>query len=91
MANINGNGIPGRNTPGAIGDIYTDSKTGRKFKCVFAYRSGDTGDFDCEWKEIATKPLEKMQQKKENVTAPVKEEPPKPKRTDYSAYSKKNS
>lgn len=104
MAEIKGAGKPGRNTAGAIGDIYTDTETGKRYKCTFAYRTGDNGEFDCEWKHIGTKPLEKVeknniygeQQKKEPMKEPqkpVEEKPPvttPPKRRDYSAYSKKN-
>ena len=52
MANITGTGVPTRKTSGAIGDIYTDNKTGKRYKCSFAYRSDNNEDFDCEWKEI---------------------------------------
>lgn len=95
MAEIKGTGRPDRTTVGAIGDIYTDIKTGNRYKCTFAYRTGDNGSFDCEWKHIGTKPLEKVE-KKEPVKEPQKhvEEKPQvsvpPKRRDYSSYSKNN-
>lgn len=34
MSTINGKGIPTDRTPGAVGDIYTNSNTGDKYKCV---------------------------------------------------------
>lgn len=104
MAEIKGVGAPNRNTAGAIGDIYTDTETGYRYKCVFAYRTGDNGEFECDWKIIWSKTIEKVkknslygeQQKKEPIKEPqkpVEEKPPvtvPPKRRDYSAYSKKN-
>lgn len=48
MAYLKGKGAPGRDTKGAIGDIYTDTTTNKKYKCVFAYALGDT--YDCSWK-----------------------------------------
>lgn len=104
MAEINGIGKPGRNTAGAIGDIYTDTETGDKFKCTFAFRTGDNGSFESEWKPISKQVQQKKvvknsvygEQKKEPVKEPqkpVEEKPPatmQPKRRDYSAYSKRN-
>ena len=104
MAEIKGAGAPNRNTDGAIGDIYTDTETGYRYKCIFAYRTGDNGEFECDWKFIGSKSLEKVkknslygeQQKKEPIkedNKPVENKPtvtPSPKRRDYSSYSKKN-
>lgn len=52
MANIKGTGIPTRKTLGAMGDIYTDTTTGKQYECVFAYRDNQDDDFDCQWKEL---------------------------------------
>ena len=57
MANIKGTGAPTRKTLGAVGDIYTDNKTGRQYKCTFAYRSDDKIDFDCEWTPVKNKKI----------------------------------
>lgn len=55
MANIKGTGVPTRKTLGAMGDIYTDTTTGKQYECVFAYRDNQDNDFDCQWKEMPTK------------------------------------
>lgn len=52
MANIKGNGEPTRKTVGAMGDIYTDTTTGKQYECVFAYRDNQDNEFDCQWKEL---------------------------------------
>ena len=107
MGIIKGNGAPTRKTLGALGDIYIDSSTGKRYKCMFAYRSDSDNDFDCEWKEMKknkvqtdslygetkeeprTEPVEET--KEEPKTEPVEETKEEPnKRTDYSAFSKKN-
>lgn len=109
MSNLSGIGAPTRKTVGGIGDIYTDTKTGKQYKCTFAYRSGKDADFDCEWKELKTNKTQKEEKGKINIVQnevkdEVKEEvkpkteekvvkedtAPASKRTDYSAYSKKN-
>lgn len=52
MAQLIGKGIPTRKTKGAIGDIYTDTTTGKRYECTFAYRDNSDCMFDCQWKEI---------------------------------------
>lgn len=52
MANIKGNGEPTRKTVGAMGDIYTNTTTGKQYECVFAYRDNQGNEFDCQWKEL---------------------------------------
>lgn len=94
MAEIKGVGIPGRKTSGAIGDIYTNTETGERYKCMFAYRTGDDAEFDCEWKPIGRKVLEKVEKKEPSHEhlKPVSEKSTvatPPKRRDYSSYSKK--
>lgn len=102
MSNLSGIGAPTRKTVGGIGDIYTDTKTGKQYKCTFAYRSGKDADFDCEWKELKTNKTQKEEKGKINIVQNevkpkteekvVKEDTvPASKRMDYSAYSKKNS
>lgn len=41
MAEISGRGIPTNETAAAVGDIYTDTDTGQKYKCDLAYASKD--------------------------------------------------
>ena len=55
MNKLKGTGIPTRKTEGAIGDIYTDTATGKQYKCVFSYRENTTGEFDCQWKLMDVK------------------------------------
>lgn len=70
MANLKGTGVPGKTTQAAIGDIYTDEGTGKKYKCVFAYRSDGSQKFDTQWKELKGKSPEKVVKPE-----PIKEEP----------------
>lgn len=103
MANLKGTGAPTKKTIAAIGDIYTDTTTGKQYKCTFAYRTDNDTDFDCSWVELkgvkVEEPVEKPveETKDEPVEKPVeKKEPdqtktPKtPNRTNYAAYGKKN-
>lgn len=116
MAIIKGEGAPTRKTTGAIGDIYIDTNTKKRYKCVFAYRSDDYSDFDCDWKEVKTDKIQTSslyEEIKNESVEEVKEEPKDepevevkadipvkesispvnqeaPKRTDYSAFGKKN-
>ena len=55
MNKLKGTGIPTRKTEGAIGDIYTDTATGKQYKCAFSYRENTTGEFDCQWKPMDVK------------------------------------
>lgn len=55
MNKLKGTGAPTRKTEGAIGDIYTDTATGKQYKCVFSYRENTTGEFDCQWKPMDVK------------------------------------
>ena len=41
------------NRVGKIGEIYTDSTTGKSYKCVYAYKDS-TGSVDCDWEEIVS-------------------------------------
>lgn len=105
MSNRSGKGIPTRKTVGALGDIYTDTTTGKQYKCIFAYRSDDDEEFDCQWKELSSGDAKKSEVEKvekveevekvekveeETVEEPVEVEEEQPKRTNYSAYSKKS-
>ena len=78
MKQLKGNGIPTKKTKGALGDIYTDTSTGKKYKCIFSYRDNDDADFDCQWKELTdakeNKPVVKSEEPKKAVTKPVVEE-----------------
>ena len=99
MANLKGTGAPTKKTVAAIGDIYTDTTTGKQYKCTFAYRTDNDADFDCSWVELkgvkVEEPVEET--KNEPVEEPVeKKEPDQTKtpkssnRTNYAAYGKKN-
>ena len=99
MSNRSGKGIPTRKTAGALGDIYTDTTTGKQYKCIFAYRSDNDEEFDCQWKEMSSGNAKKSEVEKvekvdkveeETVEEPVEVEEEQPKRTNYSAYSKKS-
>lgn len=79
MAQLTGKGTPTRKTKGAIGDIYTDTTTGKRYECIFAYRDNSDCMFDCQWKEIIVKkdaPKAPAAEKKEEVKVEtaVKEE-----------------
>ena len=79
MARIKGNGVPTRKTKGALGDIYTDTKTGKMYECVFAYRNGSDNMFDCQWSEIPGKgdhgsEIKDKESVKEEVQQPVSTE-----------------
>lgn len=54
MANLTGTGAPSATLQAAVGDIYTDGSTGKKYKCAFAYRSGESENFVSQWKELKT-------------------------------------
>ena len=99
MANLKGTGAPTKKTVAAIGDIYTDTTTGKQYKCTFAYRTDNDADFDCSWVELKGVKVEKPVEKpvEETKDDPVeKKEPDQPKtpkssnRTNYAAYGKKN-
>lgn len=87
MAQLKDNGAPTRKTKGALGDIYTDTNTGKKYKCIFSYRDDVNGDFDCQWKEIveaekkASKKNEAPKQEAKAVVEEVKTEPVKQEET----------
>ena len=91
MANLKGTGAPTKKTVAAIGDIYTDTTTGKQYKCTFAYRTDNDTDFDCSWVELkgvkVEDPVEETVEKKE----PDQTKTPKTSnRTNYAAYGKKN-
>lgn len=73
MNKLKGTGIPTRKTAGAIGDIYTDTTTGKQYKCVFSYRENTTGEFDCQWKPMDVKDPE--QSKAVDVKNPEQSKP----------------
>lgn len=54
MNNLTGTGAPSAALQAAIGDIYTDESTGKKYKCTFAYRSVESENFVSQWKELKT-------------------------------------
>lgn len=63
MSELKGKGKPNRDIQAAIGDIYTDMITGKRYKCIFGYRSGEE-NFDTQWVEL----------KNDKEVVPVKEE-----------------
>ena len=101
MANLKGTGAPTKKTVAAIGDVYTDTTTGKQYKCTFAYRTDNDTDFDCSWVELkgvkveepvekkVEKPVEEM--KHEQVENPVgKKEPDQaktPKSSNHTNYA----
>lgn len=54
MSNLTGTVAPSAALQAAIGDIYTDESTGKKYKCTFAYRSVESENFVSQWKELKT-------------------------------------
>ena len=51
MAYLEGHGKPHKQIEAAIGDIYTDIDSGKKYKCVWSYAiSGEK--FDTQWTEM---------------------------------------
>lgn len=82
MNQLKGNEIPTKKTKGALGDIYTDTSTGKKYKCIFSYRDNDDDEFNCQWKELGeeSKTMTKStaEENKTVVKPEVKEEPKKP-------------
>lgn len=90
------------NRIGAIGEVYTDTETGKMYNCIYSYKDSN-GNVDCTWKEIGNVP-EKQSEKipdgkisekqieivEEKPVEPVKEYPNnKPNKTRYTNYSKK--
>ena len=51
MTTIKENGAPTKHTVGAIGDIYDDTSTGKRYSCESVY-SDSVGNKECEWREI---------------------------------------
>ena len=103
MANLKGTGAPTKKTVAAIGDIYTDTTTGKQYKCTFAYRTDTDADFDCSWVELkgvkVKEPVEKQVEKtkEEPVEKQVEKKEPDQTKTpktsnhiNYAAYGKKN-
>lgn len=95
MAKINGKGVPTRKTIGGLGDIYTDTNTGNRYECIFAYKVNDDSDFDCQWKYIDNvevekeKAPEKEAETTEKEIEEVKEENVEPK--EETAKESKNT
>ena len=77
MNKLKGTGIPTRKTAGAIGDIYTDTATGKQYKCVFSYRENTTGEFDCQWKPINPEQSKAIGETEVKKTIEPKPESPK--------------
>lgn len=99
MANLKGTEAPTKKTVAAIGDIYTDTTTGKQYKCTFAYRTDNDTDFDCSWVELkgvkveepVEKPVEETKEEPVEKKEPDQTKTPKTSnRTNYAAYGKKN-
>lgn len=99
MANLKGTGAPTKKTVAAIGDIYTDTTTGKQYKCTFAYRTDNDTDFDCSWVEMkgvkveepVEKPVEETKDEQVGKKEPDRTKTPKSSNhTNYAAYGKKN-
>lgn len=91
MNKLKGTGIPTRKTEGAIGDIYTDTATGKHYKCVFSYRENTTGEFDCQWKPMDVKNPEQSKTIGETeVKKTIEPKPESPKETPNKPAGKTN-
>lgn len=90
MTTIKKKGMPNRQTKGALGTIYIDTETGKKYKCTQAYSCTTLGGVqqEYEWKLIfeeepkqeikkpVTPPPVKVEETVEPVEQPVAEEKP---------------
>lgn len=47
-----GNGVPGKNTAGSLGDIYINDTTGEYYKCNLAIKISGSEGFEYEWKKM---------------------------------------
>lgn len=54
MEIIHGNGVPGKNTAGSLGDIYVDDRNDQHYKCSLAIKISGSEGFEYEWKKIKT-------------------------------------
>lgn len=91
MNKLKGTGIPTRKTEGAIGDIYTDTATGKQYKCVFSYRENTTGEFDCQWKPMDVKnPDQSKAIGETEVKKTIEPKPESPKETPNKPAGKTN-
>ena len=52
MAHLTGNGAPGNDTLGAIGDIYIDKSGKGRYKCVFTYKDSVSNKQICQWEKL---------------------------------------
>ena len=52
MAHLTGNGEPGNDTLGAIGDIYIDKSGKGRYKCVFTYKDSVSNKQICQWEKL---------------------------------------
>lgn len=52
MELIHGNGVPGKNTAGSIGDIYVDDRNDQHYKCSLAIKISGSEGFEYEWKKM---------------------------------------
>lgn len=60
MAYLKGTTEPDSTVQASIGDIYTDTATGQRYKCEFAIRIGDDDDeFSTTWRKLDGKSLSK--------------------------------
>lgn len=103
MASIKGTNAPTRKTVGALGDIYTDTNTGKQYKCVFSYKSAADEKFDCQWVDIKgsvknVEPEAQKYEKEEEVVIgidlaeePVAEEPVKEDRPKHNKNSNRTN
>lgn len=85
MAKIKGVGGPTRKTKGSVGDIYTDTATGNKYKCEGSYGSANH-EAEYYWRALEEEegakstfripnPLKAKAEKVEEVVEPVVEAP----------------
>lgn len=106
MAIIKRKGEPTERTEGAVGDIYIDDATGNQYECIFSYKEEPKGSLYTQWKNLnkkvpvehksesttpAVKPSKEKSVKVEKPEAKPSEKDTAQKRTNYTAYSKKNN
>lgn len=57
MEIIHGNGVPGKNTAGSLGDIYVNDVTNDYYKCNLAIKISGSSGFEYEWKKMERPPF----------------------------------
>ena len=69
MELIHGNGVPGKNTAGSLGDIYVNDVTNDYYKCNLAIKISGSSGFEYEWKKMERPPFTRPAGKEGTGTA----------------------